>query len=132
MAHLTFWGKPGCIGNARQIALLRASGHDIDVRDLRAESWTSESLRPFFENHPVAAWFNKSAPKVKSGQIKPETLSETDALALLIAEPLLIRRPLLRCEGRVAAGFDPAGIAAWIGLRDGLPAVGEGCPRAEA
>jgi nitrogenase-associated protein len=129
MARIMFWGKAGCAGNASQLAVLRASGHAVEVRDLRAEFWTVARLRPFFGDRPVAAWFNQSAAKVKRGEIRPETLSEAEALALLIAEPLLIRRPLLACEDRVSCGFDPAEIAAWVGLNDGSPLVGEGCPR---
>jgi len=131
MAHVTFWGKPGCAGNARQMALLRASGHALDVRDLRAEPWTADRLRPFFGDTPVAVWFNTSAPKVKRGEVQPETLTEADAMALLLAEPLLIRRPLLQCGEMTIAGFDPGLIAARIGLAGGHPSVGEGCPRAE-
>ncbi|MGD0431432.1 MAG: ArsC/Spx/MgsR family protein [Acetobacteraceae bacterium] len=131
MARVTFWGKPGCVGNARQLALLRASGHDVEVRDLCAELWTVARLRPFFGEEPVASWFNRGAPKVKRGELRLESLSEAEALAALIAEPLLIRRPLLEAEGRVAAGFNAARIAAWIGLTDGMAMVGEGCPRPE-
>lgn len=29
MAHLVFYEKPGCAGNARQKALLRAAGHTL-------------------------------------------------------------------------------------------------------
>jgi nitrogenase-associated protein len=74
---------------------------------------------------PVAAWFNRGAPKVKRGELRPEALSEAEALAALIAEPLLIGRPLLEAAGRVAGGFDAARIAAWIGSIGGC----EGCPR---
>jgi nitrogenase-associated protein len=129
MAQVTFWGKPGCAGNARQIALLRASGHALEVRDLRAEPWTDARLRPFFGRTPVAAWFNQSAAKVKHGEIQPATLNEAAALALLQAEPLLIRRPLLECNGTRIAGFDPAVIAAWIGLANSPTHVTEACPR---
>ena len=129
MAHLTFWQKTGCAGNARQLALLRASGHTIDVRDLRAEPLTAERLRRFFGAHPVAAWFNRSAPQIKRGDLRPETLSESEALDALLAEPLLIRRPLLACDGRFEAGFDTALIAGWIGLATDQTAVGEGCIR---
>ena len=128
-SHVTFWGKPGCVGNARQIALLRASGHALEVRDLRAEPWTAARLRPFFGDRPVSAWFNPGARRVKRGEIQSAALTEAKALGLLIAEPLLIRRPLLEAAGRTVSGFDPALIADWIGLADGLPAVGEGCPR---
>lgn len=129
MACVTFWGKPGCAGNARQVALLRASGHAVTLRDLRAEPWTPERLRGFFGEQPMRAWFNAANPRVKRGALIPETLSEADALRLMIDEPLLIRRPLLECDGRQVAGFDPAFIAGWIGLTDALPAVGEGCLR---
>lgn len=129
MARVTFWGKPGCAGNARQIAVLRASGHELDIRDLGAEPWTADRLRPFFAGQPIGAWFNAGAPRIKRGEIRPETLTETDALAALINEPLLIRRPLLESGGRRMSGFDPAVIAAWLGLADVLQAVGEGCPR---
>ena len=129
MAHVTFWGKPGCAGNAKQMALLRASGHQLEVRDLGAESWTARRLRPFFGDTPVKVWFNTSAPKVKRGELKPETLTEADAMALLLAEPLLIRRPLMQCGETTVAGFDPDRIDAWIGLASGQPSVGEGCPR---
>lgn len=131
MATITFWGKPGCIGNARQVALLRASGHVVEIRDLRAEPWTKERLRAFFGDHPIAAWFNQAAPKVKRGELRPELLSESDALTALIAEPLLIRRPLLECDGRVEVGFDQIRLATWIGLTDAAPGLGECCPRVD-
>ncbi|MFO1025474.1 MAG: ArsC/Spx/MgsR family protein [Acetobacteraceae bacterium] len=129
MATVTFWGKPGCAGNARQIALLRASGHTVEVRDLSAEPWTEARLRPFLSRTTVARWFNQGASKVKRGEIRPECLDEGSALALLRAEPLLIRRPLLESGGRCIAGFEPDVIAAWIGLADSPNPVTEGCPR---
>lgn len=131
MAHVTFWAKPGCAGNARQIALLRKSGHTLEVRSLSAEAWTSDRLRKFFGTKGVADWFNRSAPSVKCGEVRPEVLSEAEALALLVERPLLIRRPLLDCNGSRVAGFDADFIAGWIGLDQSQPAVGEGCPRPE-
>ena len=134
MANLIFWEKRGCLGNAGQKALLRASGHLLDVRDLREEVWTPARLRPFFGDRPIAAWFNPRAPKVVRREVRPETLDEAEALAMLVAEPLLIRRPLLAVAGpgrsglACASGFDPA----WIEAATGAPMVGEGgetCPR---
>ncbi len=129
MAKVLFWEKPGCAGNARQKALLAASGHDVSARDLRAEPWTAERLRPFFGDRPVAEWFNRNAPRIKSGAIRPEALDEAAALALLLADPLLIRRPLLQVGGRREAGFEPALVAAWIGLQTDGPVVDETCRR---
>ena len=34
MAAIVFWEKPGCQGNAKQKDIMRASGHELEVRDL--------------------------------------------------------------------------------------------------
>jgi nitrogenase-associated protein len=132
MAQVSFWEKPGCGGNARQKARLRASGHEVVEHDLLGEPWTAESLSAFLAGLPVAAWFNRAAPKVKSGEIVPEALAPEAALAALLAEPLLIRRPLMRVGDRRMVGFDETAVDAWIGLRPTEQAVGEGCPKGDA
>jgi nitrogenase-associated protein len=130
MATIIFYEKPGCAGNARQKALLAASGHTLDVRSLLAEPWTAERLRSFFGTRPVAEWFNMSSPRVKSGEIRPAEITAGDALAAMLADPLLIRRPLLEADGRRETGFDAALIGAWIGLAAAERPVGEGCVHA--
>ncbi|WP_322514383.1 ArsC/Spx/MgsR family protein [Rhodopseudomonas palustris] len=117
MAVLVFYEKPGCVGNALQKALLVASGHELDVRNLLSETWTPETLRPFFGSKPLAEWFNASSPKVKAGAIDFAALTEESALALMIADPLLIRRPLLQAGDRRESGFDQPTVDAWIGLK---------------
>ena len=72
----------------------RQAGLRLEVRNLLAEPWTPERLRPFFGDRPVADWLNLTAPRVKSGEIDPESLSEAEALHLLIEDPIPIRRPL--------------------------------------
>jgi nitrogenase-associated protein len=118
MAHVVFYEKPGCANNARQKRLLEAAGHSLSVRDLLREPWTAEQLLSFFGTRPVAEWFNRAAPKVKSGAIVPEKLDAASAIALMLAEPILIRRPLMEAEGARTVGFDPAHVEAWIGLSD--------------
>jgi nitrogenase-associated protein len=104
-SELIFYEKPGCIGNARQQSLLRSQGIAFEVRDLINHPWSAESLRTFFGGTPVAQWFNSSAPRVKSGQIPIDSLTQAQALELMLRDPLLIRRPLLEL-GRVRqSGF---------------------------
>lgn len=121
MTHIVFYEKPGCGGNARQRAALEAAGHTLTRRNLLTAAWTPDTLAPFLVPLPVADWFNRAAPRVKSGEVQPEALDATAALDLLLAEPLLIRRPLmLRPDtGSRHVGFDTAAVDAWVGL--GLP-----------
>lgn len=129
MVEVVFWEKPGCGGNARQKARLRASGHVVIERDLLAEPWTVASLSAFLGALPVADWFNRAAPRVKSGDVVPEALGTEEALALLLAEPLLIRRPLMMIGEARLVGFDEAALDRRIGLTPVASPVGEGCPK---
>jgi nitrogenase-associated protein len=132
MAYVIFWEKPGCAGNARQKALLAASGHALEVRNLLSELWEADRLRSFFGARAVAEWFNRSSPRLKSGEVRPEALNEAAALALMLADPLLIRRPLMESGGRREAGFEPERVHAWIGLAGTPVPVTDACVREAA
>ncbi|MEB3292837.1 MAG: ArsC/Spx/MgsR family protein [Synechococcales bacterium] len=126
MATILFYEKPGCINNTRQKALLLAAGHQVVARNLLTESWTVARLQQFFGDRPVASWFNASAPRVKSGTIVPEALDAATALQLMVADPLLIRRPLMQVGERYEVGFEVDRVEAWVGLRpasDRTPAI---------
>jgi nitrogenase-associated protein len=127
MAKVVFYEKPGCVGNARQKALLTASGHELDVRNLLSEAWTPSTLRAFFGTKPLQDWFNPSSPRVKAGAIDFAVLTEAAALAMMIDDPLLIRRPLMQAADRCEAGFDQAAVDAWLGLRPGGTPVTDRC-----
>lgn len=127
MAKVIFWEKPGCQGNARQKAILAASGHELEVRNLLTEDWTGSRLALFFGSRPVAEWFNPTNPRIKSGEISPATTSRDRALELMVAEPLLIVRPLMQVGNERLAGFDVRQVHNWIGLK--LDTVGDRDPK---
>ena len=121
MATIVFYEKPGCASNTRQKVLLAAAGHTVLARSVLTETWNAQRLREFFGALPVAEWFNPSAPRVKSGEVRPEALDEAAALGLMLADPLLIRRPLMDVDGQCRAGFDPDAVDRWIGLASKMP-----------
>lgn len=129
MAHVIFYEKPGCAGNARQKALLIASGHEVETRNLLAEPWSPSSLRPYFGEKPVREWFNAASPRVKSGEIDLDRVNPQQALVMMILDPTLIRRPLMRVNGRCEAGFDPDAMRAWIGLSPSDEKISDVCVR---
>jgi len=134
VAHLLFYEKPGCAGNAKQRALLERAGHTLERRDLLRAPWTRELLLRFLGALPVADWFNRSAPTIKRGDVVPEVLDREEALALLVADPLLIRRPLMQREdGQTLVGFEVRAVERFVGPLDpdaeapSLPRSLEGC-----
>jgi nitrogenase-associated protein len=130
MATVTFYEKPGCSNNTRQKKLLAAAGHQVVAKDILTETWQAERLRAFFGALAVRDWFNYSAPAIKLGEIEPDTLTEQEALALMLDNPLLIRRPLMQAGDDVMAGFDQQAVDNWIGLQKiESTADLESCPR---
>lgn len=129
MTTLLFYEKPGCGNNARQKTRLRAAGHELVVRDLLSEPWNAARLRAFFAELPVADWFNRAAPRVKSGEVEPDRMDAQSALTLMLADPLLIRRPLIEATDLRSVGFDAAVMTLWLGP-DHAEVADEACPRA--
>ncbi|WP_127477642.1 ArsC/Spx/MgsR family protein [Sulfurivermis fontis] len=127
--RVLFYEKPGCVNNTRQKALLLAAGLEVEARNLLAEAWTAPFLRSFFGMRPVAEWFNRSAPAVTAGDVDPAGLNEHQALALMLADPLLIRRPLLDVDGWRSVGFEAADVMALLGIDLNAAQADESCPR---
>ncbi|MFI3156468.1 MAG: ArsC/Spx/MgsR family protein [Methylococcaceae bacterium] len=131
MATVYFYEKPGCINNTRQKKLLAVAGHQVVALNLLTEPWQKDRLRAFFGDYlAVRDWFNYSAPALKYGEIDPDKLSEQQALALMLENPLLIRRPLMQVGDSLMAGFDQQAVDNWIGLKEIETSQDlENCPR---
>ncbi len=127
MANVIFYEKPGCASNAKQKALLIASGHEVEARDLLREPWSASSLRPFFGSKPVREWFNAASPRVKSGEVNPDAVNPQEAIVMMIMDPGLIRRPLMRIGDHCESGFDPMAVGRWIGLKPESDRVSDRC-----
>ncbi len=133
MATVYFYEKPGCINNTRQKKLLAVAGHQVVALNLLTEPWQEDRLRTFFGELAVRDWFNYSVPALKYGEIDPDKLSEKQALALMLENPLLIRRPLMQVGDSVMAGFDQQTVDDWIGLKEIESNQDlESCPRLHA
>ncbi|NEX22686.1 nitrogenase-associated protein [Thiorhodococcus mannitoliphagus] len=113
---VVFYEKPGCVSNAKQKAVLRAHGIELRVKNLLAEPWTVARLRPFFGTLPVREWLNPTAPRIKQGEVQPERLDEATALALMVEDPLLIRRPLIEADCGCGCGFEPGPLLTALGV----------------
>lgn len=115
MNKIVFYEKTGCKGNARQKAILEAAGYTLEVKSILSESWDRDVLRSFFGNQPIANWFNHKAPAIKQGEIDPNVFDAQGALSIMLREPIFIRRPLLKFEGKKTCGFDES-VLAMLGI----------------
>ncbi|NTW56099.1 MAG: arsenate reductase family protein [Chlorobiaceae bacterium] len=120
MEKILFFEKPGCRNNARQKAMLELSGNPVEAVSILDYPWTKEELAPFLGEKPAAECLNPSAPAVKSGEVDPEALTKEEAIEMMVREPILIKRPLMKIGQRCLQGFDTATLREIISL-DAVP-----------
>jgi len=130
MSVIIFFEKPGCINNSKQKKILKTAGYTLVEKDILTEPWETVELRKYFGNLPVVEWFNKSAPAVKNKIINIDDLNEFDALTVMISDPILIRRPLMKMGGAHIVGFDIDILDELIDLKEQYTYLDlETCPR---
>jgi arsenate reductase len=116
MATILFYEKPGCQNNTRQKAMLECAGHSVEAVNLLEHPWSAEELAIYLGDKPASECFNMAAPKVKSGEINPSHFTKAEAIALMLREPLLIKRPLMKIGDLYMQGFDTSKLGTVITL----------------
>ena len=127
MTTVLFYQKPGCATNARQIRALEAAGHSVIAKDLLTEPWTDRGAAQLLRRDARVLLVQPAAPRIKSGEVEPDSSDADGALALMLADPLLIRRPLVEANGTRCAGFDREPVLSLLGQRS--PQNLHGCSR---
>ncbi len=117
MKLILFYEKPGCVTNTKQKKILKESGCLVITRNILELQMNQAELFSYLKDKPLCEWFNPNAPKMKNKQIDTSALSLESALALLLCEPILIRRPLLNINGQHICGFDKKMIEDALGMK---------------
>ncbi|PLX49277.1 MAG: hypothetical protein C0613_07910 [Desulfobulbaceae bacterium] len=115
MADIIFYEKPGCINGEKQKAILRAAGHTLQCLNILKQTWSHNRLGEFMAGKTATEMMNHTAPAIKNGEIVPEQLSASQALDLMVKEPILIKRPLIEVDGHKIQGFNDARLAPYLG-----------------
>lgn len=116
MATILFYEKPGCRNNNRQKAILELAGHTVEALNLLEHAWSKEELEKYLGDNPVAECFNQAAPTIKSGELNPHGFTREEAIAIMIQQPLLIKRPLMKIGSQHLQGFNTTILKTLINL----------------
>ncbi|ODU55254.1 MAG: ArsC family transcriptional regulator [Clostridium sp. SCN 57-10] len=100
---------PQCTTCQKARAFLDAHGKTYDVRDIKLQNPTESELRAWHETSglPLKRFFNTSGLQYKALELskKLPSMSEDDQFALLAADGMLVKRPILVGEDFVLVGF---------------------------
>ena len=73
-------------------------------RDFFLNPFTRKELSDLFVNHNVSDILSIKSPSFKKLQIQATSLSRENVIDLMLDEPRLIRRPLLKIENKLFIG----------------------------
>lgn len=119
MAFMQFFEKPGCINGEKQKRILIEAGNILECINILDHPWSREELAPFFPEKTPTLIMNHTAPAIKKGEIVPASLQYDEAVSLMIEDPILIKRPLIRVDGLSIQGFMDPRLAPYLGAWNG-------------
>jgi arsenate reductase (glutaredoxin) len=112
------WGLRNCDTCRRARAFLDAQGAAFNFHDLRKQAVPARRVQFWVEAVGHEALLNRRSATWRALAPAERVLREpAEAVALMVAHPTLIRRPVLEAEGAVLVGFRQAD---WRALMDTL------------
>ena len=87
-------------------ASLLQEGVELEERDFFADPLSEQELRDLIGNRPASQIFSWNSPSFKKLGVAREDLDDDRLIRLMLDEPRLIRRPLVRVCGEAFVGTD--------------------------
>ena len=109
---MLFLCYPKCSTCQKAKAWLDERGISYELRDIKTDNPTAEELTLWYRKSglPLKKFFNTSGLQYKALGLKDKlpAMSETEQLALLATDGMLVKRPLLVGDSFVLTGFRAA------------------------
>jgi arsenate reductase len=105
---ITIYGIKTCDTMKKAWTWLDSHGHAYRFHDYRAEGLDAETLRGWVEKVGWEKLLNKGSTTFRELPAADKAdLGEEKAIALMLAHPTMIKRPVLDNGGKLTVGFKP-------------------------
>jgi arsenate reductase-like glutaredoxin family protein len=88
---------------------------EIEERDFFKERFSLNEIEKLLQGQAASEMFNFKSPSFKKIEKEKETLLEDELIELMLEEPRLVRRPVVRIDGKVYFGANQALLERLIG-----------------
>ena len=85
---------------------------EIEDRDFFKETFSEAELRELLGDRPVKDVFSFRSPSFKAMGLDPDSLTGDDLVRLMLQEPRLIRRPIVRLGNELIVGANEKSLTA--------------------
>ena len=108
MAHVTIYGIRNCETMKKARAWLEERGVAHGFHDYKAAGIAEAKLRAWAKEVGWEALINRAGTTFrKLPEEQKQGLDAAKAIALMLAQPSMVKRPVLDASGRLLVGFDP-------------------------
>ena len=113
---ITLYGIPNCDTVKKARAWLDAAGVAYDFHDYKKAGVDAARLRDWAAEVGWEALFNRAGTTFKKlADADKANLDESSAITLMVAQPSMIKRPVVAGAGPLIVGFKPETYAAVFG-----------------
>lgn len=110
------YGIPNCDTIKKARKWLEAEGVEYQFHDYKKQGIDAELVKEFCLSLGWENVLNKRGTTYRQlNQEQKDTLNETNAIALLVEQPSMIKRPIVRHNDKLELGFSTANYAALFG-----------------
>ena len=85
-------------------AWLHEKGVELEERDFFRDRFSEDELRQLLQGERLSEVFSWSSPSFKALGVAAGSLDDQELLQLMLQEPRLIRRPLIKIGNRLIVG----------------------------
>lgn len=79
---------------------------EINDRDFFKTPFTREEIKALLQGKPASDMFSFRSPAFKAQGLEQAKLSDNDLISLMLKEPRLVRRPVVKIGRRIYFGAD--------------------------
>ena len=91
---------------------------ELEERDFFKEPFTQQEIQELASDVGTAQIFARRSPSLKKLGLADRDLSDEQMVSLMLQEPRLVRRPLVRIGGRLLVGANIKAVEAALGSGD--------------
>jgi arsenate reductase len=105
---LTLYGIPNCDTVKKARTWLESHGHAYAFHDYKKAGIEKSLLEGWVKQAGWETLLNRAGTTFKKlPDAEKENLTEKKAIALMLAQPSMIKRPVVEKKGRITVGFKP-------------------------
>ena len=92
-------------------AWLLQEGVELEERDFFKDRFTEGELRALLGERPVSEFFSWKSPSFRKLGLDRGSLTDDQLISMMLDEPRLIRRPLVKIDGKLIDGRDRSALS---------------------